>query len=154
MSTIADRIEENRLKLIHDYCLAAIKDCEVVTVSTDSEFTHLAWSTTPRKQGGLGEMRIAMLSDKSHRISKAYGVFDEDEGISYRALFVVDNKKKLRHVTINDIGIPRSVDEVLRVVEACQFVDKYGNVCPMGPKEKIENAESDSEKCKDFFSTE
>lgn len=99
-------------------------------------------------------MRIAMLSDKSHRISKAYGVFDEDEGISYRALFVVDNKKKLRHVTINDIGIPRSVDEVLRVVEACQFVDKYGNVCPMGPKEKIENAESDSEKCKDFFSTE
>lgn len=106
---------------------------EVVAISTDSKFSHLAWVTTPRKQGGLGDIKIPLVSDKSHRITRDYGVLNEREGYAYRALFVVDRRQIIRHVTINDDDLPRSVDEVLRVVKTCRFVDKNGNVCPHGP---------------------
>ncbi|XP_024891848.1 peroxiredoxin-2-like [Temnothorax curvispinosus] len=106
---------------------------EVVAISTDSKFSHFAWVTTPRKQGGLGEMKIPLLSDKSHQITRDYGVLNEKQGYAYRALFVIDRQQIIRHVTINDEDLPRSVDEVLRVVKACCFVDKNGNICPYGP---------------------
>ena len=80
-------------------------------------------------------MNIAVLSDKNHRISKAYGVLDEELGISLKALFVIDTSQLIRHVAISEISLSRSVDETLRVLEACQFVDKFGPVCPAGPKE-------------------
>lgn len=133
-----------------------IQDCKVLAVSTDSEFTHLAWSTTPRKQGGLGEMRVPMLSDKNHKISKSYGVYDCSLGISYRGLFVIDDKSIVRHVTINDIAIPRCVDEVLRVIEASKFVDKHGNICPMGlPIDQSRpEANFSIENSKRYFSTD
>lgn len=106
-------------------------DSELIAVSTDSQYTHLAWTTTPRQNGGLGGMNIPVLSDKNHRISKRYGVLDEELGVPHKAIFIIDNKQILRHVSTNDMAISRSVDEVLRVIKACQFVDKYGNVCPM-----------------------
>ncbi|XP_011301032.1 peroxiredoxin-2-like [Fopius arisanus] len=106
-------------------------DCEVVAISTDSQYTHLAWVTTPRKQGGLGGMSIPILSDKNQKISRRYGVLDEQLGVASKAVFIIDKQQKLRHMSITDMALPRSVDEVLRVIEACQFVDKYGTVCPM-----------------------
>lgn len=78
-------------------------------------------------------MQIPLVSDKSHRITRDYGALNEKEGYAYRALFVVDRRQIIRHVTINDDDLPRSVDEVLRVVKTCRFVDKNGNVCPYAP---------------------
>ncbi|KAI9273590.1 thioredoxin-like protein [Sporodiniella umbellata] len=102
----------------------------VIGASTDSEFSHLAWINTPRKQGGLGEMNIPLLADKTKLIAKSYGVLIEGEGIALRGLFIIDPKGIVRQITINDLPVGRSVDEVLRLVEAFQFTDQHGEVCP------------------------
>ncbi|XP_053311630.1 peroxiredoxin-4 isoform X1 [Spea bombifrons] len=118
-----DRIEEFR----------AI-NTEVVACSVDSQFTHLAWINTPRKQGGLGPMKIPLLSDLTHQISKDYGVYLEDQGHTLRGLFIIDDKGVLRQITMNDLPVGRSVDETLRLVQAFQYTDKHGEVCPAGWK--------------------
>merc|ERR1712004_150733 len=107
-------------------------NCEVVACSTDSVFSHLAWVNTPRKQGGLGEMKIPLLQDKTCQIARDYGVLKEDEGIAFRGLFIIDDKGNLRQITINDLPVGRDVDETLRLVQAFQFTDKHGEVCPAG----------------------
>nr|XP_009938197.1 PREDICTED: peroxiredoxin-4 [Opisthocomus hoazin] len=119
----SDRIEEFR----------AI-NTEVVACSVDSKFTHLAWINTPRKQGGLGPLRIPLLSDLTHQISKDYGVYLEDQGHTLRGLFIIDDKRILRQITMNDLPVGRSVDETLRLVQAFQYTDKHGEVCPAGWK--------------------
>jgi len=100
--------------------------CELVAVSTDSEYSHLAWINTPRKQGGLGKMNIPILADKTQDVSRRYGVLKEDEGVAFRGLFLIDDKQNLRQITINDLPVGRSVDETLRLVQAFQFTDKHG----------------------------
>lgn len=100
--------------------------CEVVAASCDSHFCHLAWVNTPRNQGGLGQMNIALLADKAATIAKSYGVYNEETGIPFRGLFIIDDKGILRQVTINDLPVGRSVDETLRLVQAFQFTDKHG----------------------------
>ncbi|VDO64663.1 unnamed protein product [Haemonchus placei] len=115
-------------------------DAAVLACSTDSVFSHLAWINTPRKHGGLGDMKIPVLADTNHQISKDYGVLKDDEGIAYRGaaayisrrLFIIDPKGILRQITINDLPVGRSVDETLRLVQAFQYVDKHGEVCPAG----------------------
>merc|ERR1711936_1386555 len=87
-----------------------------------------------RKQGGLGEMKIPLLADKSMAISRAYGVLKEDEGLSFRGLFIIDPLGKLRQITVNDLPVGRSVDETLRLLQAFQFTDEHGEVCPAGWK--------------------
>ncbi|KYM97181.1 PREDICTED: peroxiredoxin 1 [Cyphomyrmex costatus] len=108
--------------------------CQLIAASTDSHFSHLAWINTPRKQGGLGEMNIPLLADKSSKIARDYGVLDEESGIPFRGLFIIDDKQNLRQVTINDLPVGRSVDETLRLVQAFQYTDKHGEVCPAGWK--------------------
>jgi len=121
---------------------------EVIAVSVDSVFTHLAWTNTPRKQGGLGKMKIPLLADLTKQISKDYGVLLEDVGHTLRGLFIIDDKGVLRQITMNDLPVGRSVDETLRLVQAFQYTDKHGEVCPAGwkpgsdtiipdPKEKL-----------------
>ncbi|KAG1714822.1 Peroxiredoxin-4 [Nymphon striatum] len=105
---------------------------EVVACSVDSQFTHLAWINTPRKQGGLGPMQIPLLSDITHQISKDYGVLLEDLGHTLRGLFIIDDKGTLRQITMNDLPVGRSVDETLRLVQAFQYTDKHAEVCPAG----------------------
>ncbi|XP_042312952.1 peroxiredoxin-4 isoform X1 [Sceloporus undulatus] len=107
---------------------------EVIACSVDSQFTHLAWINTPRKQGGLGPLKIPLLSDLTHQISKDYGVYLEDQGHALRGLFIIDDKKILRQITMNDLPVGRSVDETLRLVQAFQYTDKHGEVCPAGWK--------------------
>lgn len=122
---------------------------EVVACSVDSHFTHLAWMNTPRKEGGLGRLDIPLLSDLTHTISKDYGVYLEENGHTLRGLFIVDPKGVLRQITMNDLPVGRSVDETLRLVQAFQYTDKHGEVCPAGwkpgadtiipdPKEKLQ----------------
>jgi len=107
---------------------------EVVAVSVDSQFTHLAWINTPRAAGGLGKIQIPLLSDLTHTISKDYGVLLEDAGHTLRGLFIIDDKSTLRQITMNDLPVGRSVDETLRLVQAFQYTDQHGEVCPAGWK--------------------
>ncbi|XP_018565888.1 peroxiredoxin 1 [Anoplophora glabripennis] len=127
--------------------------CSVVACSTDSQFTHLAWVNTPRKQGGLGEMGIPLLADKSGAIAKAYGVLDEETGVPFRGLFIIDGKGILRQITINDLPVGRSVDETLRLVQAFQFTDEHGEVCPAGWKPGQKTMKPDPNGSKDYFSS-
>lgn len=136
----SDRVEEFR----------AI-NCEVVAASTDSHFSHLAWVNTPRKQGGLGEMQIPLLADKTCDIAKRYGCLKEDEGIAFRGLYIIDDKGNLRQITINDLPVGRSVDETLRLVQAFQFTDKHGEVCPAGWKPGKETMKADPKGSKAYF---
>jgi peroxiredoxin 3 len=104
--------------------------CQVFAASVDSEYSHLAWTKTARKDGGLGsDLRLPLLSDFDKNMSRNYGVLI-DERVSLRGLFIIDPTGTVRHATINDLGIGRSVDETLRVVKAIQFNDKHGEVCP------------------------
>ncbi|RZF37695.1 hypothetical protein LSTR_LSTR003106 [Laodelphax striatellus] len=107
-------------------------ECEVVAVSTDSEYCHLAWANVPKQDGGLAGVKVPLLSDKSTKISRAYGVLDDETGTAYRGLFIIDDRGLVRQVTINDLQVGRSVDETLRLVQAFRHVDKYGEVCPAG----------------------
>merc|ERR1712212_842122 len=106
--------------------------CEVVCCSVDSEYSHLAWTEKPRKEGGLGAMKIPMVSDISKQISRDYGILLEDQGVSLRGLFIIDGKGILRQATVNDLPVGRSVDETLRLVQAFKFTDEHGEVCPAG----------------------
>ncbi|XP_071985234.1 peroxiredoxin-1-like [Engystomops pustulosus] len=109
-------------------------NCEVIGASVDSHFSHLAWANTPHTDGGLGKMKIPLVSDLPHKIAKAYGVLKEDEGLMFRGLFIVDDKGILRQITINDRPVGRSVDETMRLVQAFQHTTKDGEVCPAEQK--------------------
>lgn len=98
-------------------------NCELIGVSTDSHFTHLAWINTPRKEGGLGNIELPLLADKSMATARSYGVLQEESGISFRGLFIIDGKQNLRQITVNDLPVGRSVDETLRLVQAFQYTD-------------------------------
>ncbi|CAH1116444.1 unnamed protein product [Phaedon cochleariae] len=124
----------------------------VIACSTDSHFSHLAWINTTRKQGGIGQMAIPVLSDKSMAISKAYGVLDEDSGVPFRGLFIIDGKGILRQITINDLPVGRSVDETLRLVQAFQFTDEHGEVCPAGWKPGQKTMKPDPKESLAYFS--
>ncbi|XP_054714943.1 peroxiredoxin 1-like isoform X1 [Uloborus diversus] len=126
-------------------------NCEVVGCSTDSHFSHLAWINTPRKDGGIGKMNIPMLADKNGSISKAYGVYKEDQGIAFRGLFIIDDQSRLRQITINDLPVGRSVDETLRLVQALQYTDVHGEVCPANWKPGDETMKPDPSGSKEYF---
>jgi len=126
-------------------------DTEVVACSVDSHFTHLAWTKTPRKEGGLGKINIPLLSDLSHKIAKEYGVYLEDAGHTLRGLFIIDDKGVLRQITMNDLPVGRSVDETLRLVQAFQYTDKHGEVCPANWKPGSRTIIPDPEKKKTYF---
>lgn len=105
------------------------RGCEVIGVSVDSQFSHLAWIKMPRTEGGLGGLKYPLVADLTKKISCDYGVL-LDGGIALRGLFLVDKGGVVRHITINDLPIGRSVDEALRVLDALQFFEKNGEVCP------------------------
>jgi len=127
-------------------------NCEVVACSTDSHFSHLAWINTPRKEGGLGKMNIPVLADKSTRVSRDYGVYREDDGVTFRGLFIIDDKGVLRQITINDLPVGRSVDETLRLVQAFQYTDIHGEVCPANWKPGDKTMVADPVNSKKYFS--
>ena len=112
-------------------------NCEVVAASCDNKFTHLAWVNTPRSEGGLGEMQIPILADFTKEIAASYGCLideGEDKGVPLRALYIISDKGVVRHMTFNDLPVGRNVDETLRLVEAYQYTDVHGEVCPAGWK--------------------
>ena len=105
------------------------RNCEVIGVSIDSKFSHYAWKNTPLDKGGIGKIRFPLVSDISKQISRSYNVLFE-ESVALRGLFLIDREGVIRHMLINDLPLGRSVDEALRLLEALQFHEQYGEVCP------------------------
>jgi peroxiredoxin (alkyl hydroperoxide reductase subunit C) len=105
------------------------KNTEVIGVSVDSQYSHFAWKNTPRDQGGIGQIRFPLVADIKKEISRDYGVL-LDDSVSLRGLFLIDKEGVVRHSLINDLPLGRNVDEALRLVDALQFTEKHGEVCP------------------------
>ena len=128
------------------------RNTEVLGVSVDSQFSHLAWVQTDRKNGGLGDLNYPLVADLKKDIARDYNVLDAEAGIALRGLFIIGPDGVIRHSTINFLPVGRSVDETLRVLQAFQYVDSHPDeVCPANwqPGEKTMNP--DPVKSKDFF---
>jgi peroxiredoxin (alkyl hydroperoxide reductase subunit C) len=106
------------------------RNCEVIGVSVDSKFTHLAWKNTKLEDGGIGNIQYPLVADLNKTIARNYGILFDDS-VALRGLFLIDTKGAIRHAVINDLPLGRSVDEALRMVSALQFVETHGDqVCP------------------------
>ena len=106
---------------------------EVVGVSIDSHFTHNAWRNTPVEKGGIGKVRYTLAADMTHNICKSYDV-ESDIGVAFRGAFLIDKEGVVRSQIVNDLPLGRNMDELIRLVEALQFHETYGEVCPAGWK--------------------
>lgn len=105
---------------------------EVLAVSVDSQFTHAAWRNTPVNKGGIGPVKYTLIADVSHAIVKAYDVEVEGAAIAYRGTFLIDKAGVVRHQVVNDLPLGRNFDELVRTVDALQYVEEHGEVCPAG----------------------
>lgn len=119
--------------IAHDHRFNEFKQrgVEIIGVSIDSEFTHHAWRNTPPAQGGVGPVKFPMIADVKHEICRAYGI-EHPAGVALRATFLIDRNGIVRHQVVNDLPLGRNIDELLRLVDALQFTEKYGEVCPAG----------------------
>ncbi|OAY40774.1 2-Cys peroxiredoxin BAS1, chloroplastic [Manihot esculenta] len=126
---------------------------EILGVSIDSVFSHLAWVQTDRKSGGLGDLNYPLISDVTKSIAKSYGVLIPDQGIALRGLFIIDKEGVIQHSTINNLAIGRSVDETLRTLQALQYVQENPDeVCPAGWKPGDKSMKPDPKLSKEYFS--
>ncbi|MCC4116920.1 peroxiredoxin [Aromatoleum toluclasticum] len=104
---------------------------EVLGVSIDSQFTHLAWKNTPVNNGGIGEVQYTLVADVKHEICRAYDV-EAEGGVAFRGSFLIDKNGVVRHQVVNDLPLGRNIDEMIRMVDALQFTEEHGEVCPAG----------------------
>lgn len=116
-----------------DHRMDAFKErgVEVISVSIDSHFTHNAWRNTAINDGGIGPVKYTMAADMNHQISQAYDV-ESEGGMAFRGAFLIDNKGVVRSQLINDLPLGRNIDELVRLVDALQFHEEHGEVCPAG----------------------
>lgn len=119
--------------LAHDHRVAAFaeRNTKVIGVSVDSHFTHLAWKNTPIEKGGLGNVQFPLVADLTKEIARSYGVLLNDS-VALRGTFLIDKNGNVRHQVVNDLPLGRNVDEALRLVDALQFHEEHGEVCPAG----------------------
>ncbi|MCR3755820.1 MAG: alkyl hydroperoxide reductase, AhpC component [Sodalis sp. Psp] len=106
------------------------RDVEIIGVSLDSEFVHNAWRLTPTEKGGIGQVQYPMVADVKHEIIKAYGVEHPDYGVALRGSFLIDKEGIIRHQVVNDLPLGRNINEIIRMVDALQFHEEHGDVCP------------------------
>ncbi|OKH17972.1 peroxiredoxin [[Limnothrix rosea] IAM M-220] len=127
---------------------------EILGVSVDSEFAHLAWIQTDRKEGGVGELTFPLISDLSKTISEQYGVLETEAGIALRGLFIIDGEGIVQHITINNFSFGRSLDETLRILKAVQHVQTHRDeVCPVDWQEGAATMVPEPKASKAYFST-
>ena|SRR3990167_3624962 len=106
------------------------RNVEVIAVSIDSQFTHNAWRNTPVNAGGIGPVRYTLAADVTHHICRSYGVEHPEAGIALRGTFVIDKTGRVRSQIVNDLPLGRSINEILRLIDALQFTEQHGEVCP------------------------
>ena len=107
------------------------RNVEVIGVSIDSHFTHNAWRNTPINDGGIGQVGYTLVADLTHQICKDYDV-ESEGGVAFRGSFLIDTAGLVRHQVVNDLPLGRNVDEMIRMVDALQFHEQHGEVCPAG----------------------
>jgi len=120
------------------------RGCEVIGASVDSHYTHLAWKNTAREKGGIGQVQYPIVSDLDKNISNNYGILLPN-GVALRGLFLIDRDGVLRHMLVNDLPLGRSVAEALRMLDALQYTEKHGEVCPANWQEGAEAMAPSSE---------
>jgi peroxiredoxin (alkyl hydroperoxide reductase subunit C) len=137
-----------------DHRIADFKErnVEVIGVSIDSEHTHSAWRNTPVEKGGIGPLKYTLVADIKHEISRAYGVEHPEVGVSLRGAFIIDKVGVVRSMVVNDLGIGRNVDELLRIIDALEFSDKHGDVCPAGWRKGDQAMKASSEGVQTYLS--
>jgi peroxiredoxin (alkyl hydroperoxide reductase subunit C) len=108
------------------------RNVEVIGVSIDSHYTHNAWRNTPVDKGGIGPVRYTLVADLTHNIAKAYDVETPNGAVAFRGSFLLDKEGVVRHQVVNDLPLGRNIDEMLRMVDALQFNELHGEVCPAG----------------------
>ena len=128
------------------------RDVQLVGVSIDSQFTHFAWRNTPVDKGGIGEVGFPMVADVQHEICRAYGIEHPQDGVAFRASFLIDKEGLVRHQTVNDLPLGRNVDDMIRVIDALQFHEKNGEVCPAGWQKGQEGMKADADAVADYLS--
>lgn len=119
--------------IAHDHRIDRFKerDVEVVGISIDSQFTHFAWRNTTIQEGGIGPVHFPMVADITHEITRAYGI-EHPDGVAMRASFLIDRNGIVQHQVVNNRPLGRNVDEMLRMVDALQYYEENGEVCPAG----------------------
>ena len=140
--------------IAHNRRLQEFRDrgVEIVGVSIDSQFTHFAWRNTPVDQGGIGPVGFTMVADVKHEIAQAYGIEHPEAGVALRASFLIDRDGVVQHQVVNNLPLGRNVDEMLRLVDALQFTEQYGEVCPAGWQKGDEGMKPDAGGVADFLS--
>ena len=130
------------------------KDTEVLGVSVDSEYSHLAWLQTDREAGGLGDIAYPLVSDLNKTIARDYNVLDEEAGVAVRGLFIIDPDGVIMHATVNNLPVGRNVDETLRVLQAFQYIRSHPDeVCPADWTPGDPTMNPDPVKSKEYFAT-
>ena len=127
------------------------RNVELLGCSVDSKFSHFAWLTTPRNRGGIEGVTYTLLSYINKTVSADYDVLLEGAGIALRGLFLIDKEGVVRHQVVNDLPLGRNVDEVLRLVDALQFTEQYGEVCPANWNKGDKTMKPTDEGLKEFF---
>jgi len=127
------------------------KNCEVIGVSIDSQFTHLAWKSSPVVAGGIGNINYPLVADLDKKISQQYGVL-LPEGIALRGTFLIDKEGIIRHMVLNDLPLGRSIEEAIRMVDALQFHEQHGDVCPANWKDGEEGMKPTADGVADYLS--
>ncbi|MEE9257964.1 MAG: peroxiredoxin [Nitrospinaceae bacterium] len=126
------------------------RNTEVIGVSIDSKFSHLAWRNTDRKQGGLGDIQYPLIGDVTKQICQDYDVL-ADFGVAFRGLYLIDTDGVIQHQLINNLPLGRNIDEALRMVDALQFHEKNGEVCPANWKQGEDGMNADPKGSKAYF---
>lgn len=127
------------------------RNVELIGCSVDSKFSHHAWLHTPRSRGGIEGITYTLLSDINKTVATDYDVLLEGEGIALRGLFLIDKEGVVRHQVVNDLPLGRNVDEVLRLVDALQFTEEHGEVCPANWNKGDKTMKPTDDGLKEFF---
>jgi peroxiredoxin (alkyl hydroperoxide reductase subunit C) len=120
--------------IAHDHRIDAFheRNAEVIGISIDSQFTHFAWRNTSVDDGGIGAVQFPIVADVKHEITRQYGVEHPEAGVALRASFLIDRDGIVQHQVVNNLPLGRNVDEMLRILDALQFTEAHGEVCPAG----------------------
>ena len=129
------------------------RNVEVIGVSIDSQFSHNAWRNTPVNQGGIGPVGYTLVADLNHDICKAYDV-ESEGGVAFRGSFLIDKSGIVRHQVVNDLPLGRNIDEMLRMIDALQFTEQHGEVCPAGWKGGDKGMKADPKGVADYLASE
>jgi peroxiredoxin (alkyl hydroperoxide reductase subunit C) len=127
------------------------RNVEVLGCSVDSKFSHFAWLNTPRSKGGIQGVTYPLISDINKTIASDYDVLTPDGSVALRGLFLIDREGVVKHQVVNDLGLGRNIDEVLRIIDALQFTEEFGEVCPANWNKGDKTMKPTDEGLKEYF---